>query len=310
MNWQHLNYFRAVAETQSFTQSAKDLYCTPSTLSKAISALEEELGFPLFVKSGRNSVLTENGRIFKKYVDKSLALIEEGITEIRAQTQGASGSFRVTGIYTVCLHYLPEKIKQFLEIYPNIQVTIHRNFSVDVLDMVINNKYDIGFCADFDTKDWRYYGIESRKIDEQEMVFVVSKEHPLADRGFITLDDIKDERFILSSNRNALNRTMFLDLCKEHDFQPNIAFEVPDDPTIISLLNSNLGISCMVAFPETRHPNLRILRFKEMKLSQSFYMIWNREAYLPPAAKLFRNYILENNTDDVEDKEKIEPEPS
>ena len=166
--------------------------------------------------------------------------------------------------------------------------------------MVLNNKYDIGFCADFDAKDQKYYGIESRKIDEQEMVFVVSKDHPLADREYITIEDIKNERFILSSNRNALNRTMFLDLCKEYDFQPNIAFEVPDDPTIISLINSNLGISCMVAFPEERHPNLKILRLKGMKLSQSFYMIWNKEAYLPPAAKLFRDYILgQNGWDEV-----------
>ena len=62
MNLQHLIYFRTVAETENFTLAAKELYITPSTLSKAIASLEEELRFPLFLKSGRNSVLTDYSR--------------------------------------------------------------------------------------------------------------------------------------------------------------------------------------------------------------------------------------------------------
>ncbi len=52
MNWQHLIYFKAIAETQNFSRASEQLYVTPSALSKAISSLEAELSFPLFEKSG------------------------------------------------------------------------------------------------------------------------------------------------------------------------------------------------------------------------------------------------------------------
>ena len=115
MNLQHLIYFRTVAETENFTLAAKELYITPSTLSKAIASLEEELRFPLFLKSGRNSVLTDYGKEFKKYVDKSIACIETGIQEVRAMTEAQTGTVTVSGIYVLCLNYLPEKMKEFLK---------------------------------------------------------------------------------------------------------------------------------------------------------------------------------------------------
>ncbi len=64
MNWQHLVYFQSLAKTQNYAQASKELYISSSTLSKAITSLEEELGFPLFLKSGRNSILSEYGKEF------------------------------------------------------------------------------------------------------------------------------------------------------------------------------------------------------------------------------------------------------
>ena len=64
MNWQHLVYFQSLAKTQNYAQASKELYISPSTLSKAITSLEGELGFSLFLKSGSNSILSEYGKEF------------------------------------------------------------------------------------------------------------------------------------------------------------------------------------------------------------------------------------------------------
>lgn len=292
MNWQHLSYFRALAETQNFTQSAKDLYCTPSTLSKAISSLEEELGFPLFIKSGRNSVLSEYGITFKKYVDESMECLENGIKEIHAQIDEASGSLSMGCIYNLCLTYLPTQIKNFLNLYPNINISLQRQFSVDVLNNVLSRKIDLGFCADFDMEDKQYTNLAHELITKREMVFIVSDEHPLACKSYITFDDIKNDKFIISSNPKAIDRILFFNMCQNHDFNPNIAFELPDDPTIINMITANLGIGCMVDFPESKYNNLHTLHMEECKEFQSFYMIWRKDNYISPASKLFQEYIL------------------
>lgn len=63
MNWQQLEYFKTIAETQNFTVAANLLSVTQPALSKAISKLEEELNVSLFEKNGRNIKLTRFGRL-------------------------------------------------------------------------------------------------------------------------------------------------------------------------------------------------------------------------------------------------------
>ena len=294
MNLQHLIYFRTVAETENFTLAAKELYITPSTLSKAIASLDEELRFPLFLKSGRNSVLTDYGKEFKKYVDKSIACIETGIQEVRAMTEAQTGTVTVSGIYVLCLNYLPEKMKEFLKQYPNIQISLAQHYSIDVIDRVLNGKYDIGFCSDFDIDDKRYSCLTIQQIRQEEMVIVTSKEHPLASRTEISLEELMDEKFIINSTPSTRNRTIFLDMCNRHHLTPNIAFEIADDQSILGMIYSNLGISCMVNIPAFHRDNLHVLRLLDKPDVQTFYMIRRNNTYISPASKLFWEYIILN----------------
>ncbi len=78
MNWQYLKYFEAVAETQHITQAAERLFITPSTLSRAISSLEEELSVPLFKRDGRNIVRTTYGTNFIEEGKQETKSIEDG----------------------------------------------------------------------------------------------------------------------------------------------------------------------------------------------------------------------------------------
>ena len=102
MNWQHLTYFQTVADTQNFSRAAEQLFLTPSALSKSIRSLEAELGFPLFEKRGRNSVLTEYGKTFLNYVVQASSSIENGLRAVQEQMDVSTGKIRVSGIYTMC----------------------------------------------------------------------------------------------------------------------------------------------------------------------------------------------------------------
>ena len=68
MNLQHLRYFLTLADLEHYTDAAKQLHITQPTLSHAIATLESEVKVPLFVKKGRNIVLTEAGKDFYKIV--------------------------------------------------------------------------------------------------------------------------------------------------------------------------------------------------------------------------------------------------
>ena len=77
MEAEQLRIFRAVAEHGSFTAAAKALFVSHSTTSRAVAALERELGTPLFLRQGRSVSLTKAGEMLKPEAERLLKLMEE-----------------------------------------------------------------------------------------------------------------------------------------------------------------------------------------------------------------------------------------
>ena len=113
MNLAQLTYFCHLAKTEHYTRSAESLHVSQSALSHSISSLEKELGCRLFRKTGRNVQLTDDGRIFLKYVSEGLASIDRGIAELDRRSNGLSGSINVGAIATVRSGYLPAAMQGF-----------------------------------------------------------------------------------------------------------------------------------------------------------------------------------------------------
>ena len=118
MNWQHLIYFKKVAECEHLTRASEELFISPSALSKAIANLEEELGIVLFEKSGRNIQLNRYGKMFYNYVVKATDEIEEGIHFIQRAANVCTGDIRVSTIFSVGTNYLPELLSRFNKKHP------------------------------------------------------------------------------------------------------------------------------------------------------------------------------------------------
>ncbi len=80
--WGWLPAFRAVAETEHVGRAAKKVYRSPSSLSRAVSLLEENLGVALFEKSGRRIQLTEAGQQFLRIVRRAMRLVDDGMVQV------------------------------------------------------------------------------------------------------------------------------------------------------------------------------------------------------------------------------------
>jgi len=300
MNWQHLVYFKVTAETQNFSRASEQLYITPSALSKAINSLEQELNFPLFEKAGRNSILTDYGRTFKTYVDQALDCIDQGLAKVQEQLDICGGKVNICGIYTMCGDYLPPRIKQFLEIYPQVTFSMVYQITLTVLESILSGTADLGFCGDFDPDDKRFAEIERVEIKTEELVIITPPDHPLASDTFVDLDKLREERFITYRNVNSGIHQIFTRLCECNNIHPHIAFEAPDDHTIIGLVAAGLGISLLANNPSLKTDNVHVLKFtREEALYRKQYMIWRKGHYLSSAVRAFRDYILDEIPDSL-----------
>ncbi|MFC3031492.1 transcriptional activator NhaR [Pseudoalteromonas fenneropenaei] len=95
INYNHLYYFWQVAKHGSIAAASKVLFLTPQTVSAQITALEERLNKPLFVREGRGLRLTEFGKITQQYADDMFAIAEEWLETTQGETLGGVRSLKV-----------------------------------------------------------------------------------------------------------------------------------------------------------------------------------------------------------------------
>ncbi|MCP5368395.1 MAG: LysR family transcriptional regulator [Hyphomicrobiales bacterium] len=124
MDWDKLRVFHAVAEAGSFTHAGEALHLSQSAVSRQISSLEESLEVQLFHRHARGLILTEQGeQLFRTAheVYAKLAMAEARINETRDRPQGP---LRITTTVAFGSVWLTSRIKEFIELYPNIEVSI------------------------------------------------------------------------------------------------------------------------------------------------------------------------------------------
>ncbi len=133
MDWDRLRIFHAVAEAGSFTHAGEGLGLSQSAVSRQISGLENELGVSLFHRHARGLLLTESGEVLFRTAHEvfaKLAMTEALLSETRDRP---SGPLRITTTVAFGSLWLTPRMREFLELYPDIAVSLV--LSDDELDL-------------------------------------------------------------------------------------------------------------------------------------------------------------------------------
>jgi len=124
MDWDKLRVFHAVAEAGSFTHAGEALNLSQSAVSRQISALEESLSVPLFHRHARGLILTEQGELLfrtAREVFAKLAMSESLISESKDRPKGP---LKITTTVAFGSIWLTPRMHEFLDLYPEIQVSV------------------------------------------------------------------------------------------------------------------------------------------------------------------------------------------
>lgn len=293
MNWQHLIYFKTVAKVGNYAQAAEELYITSSALSKAIHALEDELGFPLLQKSGRKSQLTSYGKTFYQCVEHCSTQIEECIKKIYDELNVVSGHICVEGIYTMCAEYLPTQIRIFKTQHPNISVSMEYHTTSVILQHLLKGMIDMGFCGNFDIDNTPLYsGLERVLIRREDLIILLPQNHRLAARRQIDFSELSGETFVVHKHKSTGTGSIFTALCEKHGFSPTIGFEVPDDQSILGLVRNGLGIALIADSPSLKAEGTVSLPLRGEKPVREQYVVWKKGYFLSPVAKAFLKQVI------------------
>jgi DNA-binding transcriptional LysR family regulator len=189
MNLNQLRNFLTLARLQNVTKAAQALYISQPSLTNEIKNLEKELGYPLLDRVGRGVVLTSYGRQFEHVVAASLNTLDTGLHQITQNYENDMGTLKIACIPTAVGTYLPNQLAAFKQI-ESTAGTFHV-YSKDtrtVLAGVRNGAYDIGISS----QDPEFSDLTYLPLYDEPFVVIVPKDHPLAKRQTLTLDDLRD----------------------------------------------------------------------------------------------------------------------
>lgn len=293
MNWQHLIYFKKVAECEHLTRASEELFISTSALSKAIANLEEELGVVLFEKSGRNIQLNRYGKMFYNYVVNATEEIEDGIHFIQRAANVCTGDVYVSSIFSVGTNYLPELLGRFHKKYPQIHIELSQKTTRQILSELNSNQLDLGFCSEFNQAE-DYPSINRDLLYAEEIFLAVPADHSLASRKEVCFDDIRNENFISYNHATGIASTINNAIQKTAgpDFHLKTVFLVNDPYTITHMISKGLGLGFVIENSSLYTTNIKLLKVSDLNFFHPIYMVWKDKVYMSPAANALREYAL------------------
>jgi DNA-binding transcriptional LysR family regulator len=123
-DWDKLRVFHAAAEAGSFTHAADKLKLSQSAISRQVSALEQDIGVPLFLRHARGLELTEQGELLYRTAEDVLMKLEAARVRLTETKDMPSGPLRVTTTVGLGSGWLTARVQEFIELYPEIQLRL------------------------------------------------------------------------------------------------------------------------------------------------------------------------------------------
>ena len=187
MTTKQIDYCIELAHTRNFTRAADNLFVSQPTFSYQIRLLEEEIGFPLFERSGKGAVLTPAGAQFVAF----LANMREALKRAVEQGQNFSAKYRdslsILMMVRQAVYFLPEAMRQFAVSHPEVQV-IPRFQYENGLEAFLRNEADVFFALREQVR--QIPGVAVHALFESRVYLIARRDDPLAQKDRICAEDL------------------------------------------------------------------------------------------------------------------------
>lgn len=290
MNTEALESFIKVYEKKSVTAAARDMYITPQGISKTIKHLEIELETDLFYRGPRGMEATKAGELLYARAKHICYLMEDIKKEISIMG-GKKGMLQVVVTYSTTALLPVDDLYRFSEYYPEIQLKIREFPDEYPTDMLFQDEVDVGIVMQADETENSDY--EYELIASGELVVVVSKNHPLAEKNEISVIDLENESLVIKAVGQEKEHG-FLIKCLEYGYTPNVIHEYGSVISAHRLCKKNGFVIVSVDFVEEafQDEDIKIIRLKE-KIPQHCYLVLRKRGIQSKGVSLFQSYIQE-----------------
>lgn len=239
MELRQLKYFAKVAETLNFSEAAKMLCITQSTLSQQIKQLENELDTPLLIRSSHKVTLSEAGELILPHVRRVIYEAESCADRINDLNRLASGSLSIGVTYSFS-PILTETLLMFMKQYPKIRLNIYYKPMNELMELLKERVVD--FVLAF--KPTRSIeGVESHILFQNYLAAIVNEHHPLASKERVTVAELRTYDLALPS-KGLQARNTFDNIISVHD-PLRVRIELNEVNILLKLIRQSMLVTVL-----------------------------------------------------------------
>ena len=240
MKLHQLRYLAAVAQSGlNITAAAQKLHTSQPGVSKQIKLLEDELGFQIFIREGRN--LTRITPAGQQVIDRALHILQEAqsirqlSTELRDEGRG---SLSIGTTHTQARYVLPDVIQAFLKRYPQVVLNLHQGTSEQIAEMVASDRID---CAIATGSEQLFGDLTILPCYRWYRTVIVPRSHPLASAGRLSFKALAAYPLITYTFSFTGPSSLHQAFAKA-GLVPNVAITARDADVIETYVRLGLGV--------------------------------------------------------------------
>jgi DNA-binding transcriptional LysR family regulator len=294
MDLRTLRTFVEVVRQGGFSQAAKVVFTTQSTVSKAVKQLEIELGVPLLDRKGHRSTLTAGGDVVYRRALKILAERDDLVTELDELRGLKQGTLRLGLPPVGSSDLFAPLFVIYRRRYPGVEIRLVEYGGDRLKEILLSGEIElsVSMLPVSDEFEWL-------EVTNEPLVVLLPADHALARKKSADLASLQHLPFILFEKGFSLHRVI-LEACRRRGFEPTIVARSSQIDFMVKLAAAGFGIAFLPRrIAEQRcHPSVRLVRLVEPQTKWNLAMIWRRGGHLSHAAKAWLAIVRESHAKD------------
>lgn len=287
MKLHQLRYIREVAKQNlNISEAAEVLHTSQPGVSKQIQLLEDELNLQIFQRNGKRLVgVTEPGKVILALAERMMSEVENIKRVGEEFSHEDTGTLTIATTHTQARYRIPSAVKNFMDMYPKVKLTIHQGNPTQVADQVASGEADIGIATEAISS---YEKILCLPLYRWNRCIVVPHDHPLLKDVPLTLKKITQYPLI-TYDFGFTGSSIVSGVFNKQGLNPNIVLTAIDADVIKTYVNLGLGIGLLanMAYDKERDINLSMIDASHLFPESTTYLGIRRDAYLRGFAYAF-----------------------
>jgi LysR family transcriptional regulator, transcription activator of glutamate synthase operon len=285
MDLRQLRYLVALAEERHFTRAAEREHIAQPALSQQIRKLEEEVGVALVERTTRKVSITEAGELLVARARRILSECEAAHAELEALRGILTGHVSVGAMHTMGPVDVSLALAIFHQRHPGVELTVLEQSSEELAEMLRDDVLDLAYLSV--TERIESHGLGLHQLVSEELVVILPRSHPLAERSGVRMRELAGEQFISyregSRLRELLNRA-----AREAEFDPQVMLESNESRRIRRLVARGMGVAILPrSDTEGSRADITVVNLEQPALTRDITLAWRQGRRHPPAVAEF-----------------------